>query len=284
MKQRYYDREEDDDLELLDPPLILKLLKEGKIKRTSSFLGSTSPRIEPLFRFSSSHSKVVPISEVSIKDENRSSSNIKSESLLKDYDSQLFKLPQLGESQDTPKDTDTTENDSYTEYYETDPFSYMNDTFAFVTQNEPSPLQSNQPSFMSPSQSPVIPQISTPLISPFLAYASDMPITPKITYGGGSSAFGKDNFPSPAFFAAPSGNMMTAMAQDDDELTSAVFKSRSSSIENAHAPTPTASQTPGSVMTPASDHDTNDSDGKNDGNENGENPLSLKYKLFSYYS
>lgn len=100
---------------------------------------------------------------------------------------------------------------------------------------------------------------------------------------GSGGLGGKDAFPSPAFFAAPSMHVATL----SEESASAVFRSRSPSTENAYAPTP-GSQTPSMVMPPAIEPEIGSISGSGDGNGSGsgdgENPLSLKYKPFSYYS
>lgn len=327
MKQRYYDREEDDDLELLDPPLIVKLRKEGKLKRSNSsynFNDTPSPRLKPFFRFSSSRTKVKPINEISVPDQNRTSASAANpDSLLKDYDNQLFKLPQLDRSDSAATDKlKGDDGDEYEEYYENDPFSYMNDTFTFVNQKSPSPpvQQQQQQSQLQQSQqqqqqqtqpqqwqwqamsltSPLTSPAAAPIVSPFFSHAQDYPITPRPLYGsslgmGSGGLGGKDAFPSPAFFAAPS----ISVAALSEESSSSVFRSRSPSAENAYAPTP-GTQTPSTVMPPASEPEIGEisgsGEGESEGNENGsrkrndsgngegENPLSLKYKPFSYYS
>lgn len=254
--QRHYDDEEDDDLELLDPPLLVKLRREGKIRRSKSSLtlGNTpSPRIKPLFRFSKSRAKVKPINEVSIHDTSRQQHHQRPPSPSPSSSS----TPNTNTNTQKVDDNDNNNNNSnviendlyfYGDFYQSDPFGYMNDTFTFVTQKSapspqvPSAATSPSPT-VPPSASPTLvnmaPSSSSTLVSPFFGHAPDYhPVTPRVTYSlvGG--------FPSPAFFAAaPAGGMGPLLQEEEDgdgEGESSVFRSRSrsGSDENAYAPTP----------------------------------------------
>ena len=292
MKQRHYDREEDDDLELLDPPLFLKLRKEGKLKRSKSFINGVNPssqRIKPLFRFSS-FAKVQPIQEVVVEDDKRSSATNKyaSESLLKGYDSQLFKLPQLSQDASYNLSGDNNSNssssgdgcnndeDAYMEYDEHDPFSYMTDTLAFVTRKSPSPTPT--PTLVSsPSPTTVaLPSSSAATISPSFTHAQDYTGTPRTPY----------SLQRPTF--SLSSSVYGTSLGSSSVSSPSVFGSRSNSMEYS-----SSERTPGSLsstpaMLPVDGGDpattTTTTPRLLDGVGADDNPLSLKYKPFSYYT
>ena len=283
MKQRHYDREEDDDLELLDPPLFLKLRKEGKLKRSKSFVNGVNPssqRIKPLFHFSS-FAKVQPIKEVVVEDNKRSAA-ASAESLLKSQDAS-----QQQQQQQQQQDTAPNE-DPYVEYDECDPFSYMTDTFAFVSRKSPS-LTATPTLAFSPAPSPTVApsllmsSVTSSALPPpagtssplFSAHAQDYPGTPRASYslGGYGAGLHRPTASSSAFgsyFGSNGSQSPTA------------FWSRGSSLDYSSGRTPgSLSSTP---SMPPSDGDPSATTPTLGADADKSNTPSLKYTPFSYYS